>query len=96
VKRQRFSSICGQNFENPIERLSVAENPVERETTALISSDATTTNQKLITQNVKMEMGVRKNTKGWERDGDESVGDETEMLRDKRNKWKKKKGETTE
>jgi hypothetical protein len=63
VKRRRFSSICGQNFENPVERFSVAKNPVERETTALISSNAATTNQKSITQKVKMEMGVRKKTK---------------------------------
>jgi hypothetical protein len=63
VKRRRFNSIYGQNFENPVERLSVAENPVERETTVLISSDAATTNQKSITQKVKMKMGVRKKTK---------------------------------
>jgi hypothetical protein len=81
----------GQHSENPIERLSVAENPVECETMAPISSDAATTNQKSVTQKVKMEMGVRKKTKSWEREMEMRVGDETEMLRDKRKKWIKKK-----
>jgi hypothetical protein len=53
----------GQHSENLVECLSVAENPVEHEAKALISSDAITTNQKSITQKVKMEMGVRKKTK---------------------------------
>jgi hypothetical protein len=84
----------GQHSENLVECLSVAENPVEHEAKALISSDAITTNQKSITQKVKMEMGVRKKTKSWERDGDERVRDETGMERDKRKKWIKKKSES--